>query len=75
MPEIEGNIYNIAHGAQVYGSANGAFLRLKASDYGNANEAGPLNNFNFKASRYNGIYGASQTVQPPALALIPQIRF
>ena len=27
------------------------------------------------ASRYNAIYGASDTVQPPAIALIPQIRY
>lgn len=29
----------------------------------------------FKASDGNNIYGASDTVQPPALALIPQLKF
>ena len=29
----------------------------------------------FDASRSNEIYGASATVQPPALALIPQIKY
>lgn len=29
----------------------------------------------FDASRINNIYGASETVQPPAFALIPQIKF
>lgn len=29
----------------------------------------------FDASRSNGLYGASTTVQPPAIALIPQIKF
>ncbi|WP_206081550.1 hypothetical protein [Megasphaera sp. SW808] len=30
---------------------------------------------NFDASLSNAIYGASETVQPPALALIPQIKY
>ena len=29
----------------------------------------------FNASRYNPIYGASDTVQPPAISLIPQIKY
>ena len=29
----------------------------------------------FNASQSNSIYGASSTVQPPALQLIPQIKF
>lgn len=29
----------------------------------------------FDASRGNSIYGASDTVQPPALVLLPQIRY
>ena len=29
----------------------------------------------FSADRSNAIYGASDTVQPPALQLIPQIKF
>lgn len=29
----------------------------------------------FDAWRFNNIYGASETVQPPALRLIPQIKF
>lgn len=30
---------------------------------------------NFNAAASNSIYGKSQTVQPPALSLIPQIKF
>ena len=30
---------------------------------------------NFDASRSNPIYGASVSVQPPSIALIPQIKF
>ena len=29
----------------------------------------------FSANRSNAIYGASATVQPPAISLIPQIKF
>ena len=31
--------------------------------------------FNFDASRSNPIYGASTTVQPPTIQLIPQIKY
>ena len=30
---------------------------------------------NFKASDSNNIYGAATTIQPPTMALIPQIKF
>ncbi len=33
------------------------------------------NKISFDASRSNAIYGASATVQPPAISLIPQIRY
>lgn len=46
---------------------------------GNAYEAenGGYGKFllNFDASRSNSIYGTSDTVQPPALTLIPQIKY
>lgn len=29
----------------------------------------------FNASKYNPIYGISNTVQPPAIALVPQIKY
>ena len=32
-------------------------------------------NINMSLSRSNAIYGASTTVQPPAISLIPQIRY
>lgn len=35
----------------------------------------PTARFDFKASKSNNIYGASNTVQPPALTLIPQIKY
>ncbi len=35
----------------------------------------PMTGLNIDASRSNAIYGASTTVQPPAVMLIPQIRY
>ena len=40
-----------------------------------ANDNGARNPLGFDASRSNAIYGGSETVQPPAFALIPQIKF
>lgn len=57
--------------------ATGAFCKgdgpaSKAFEGGASLGAYPLG---FDASRSNKIYGASATVQPPALALIPQIKY
>ena len=45
----------------------------------NTNENASGNNYGdmlgFDASLSSAIYGASDTVQPPSIALIPQIRF
>lgn len=41
----------------------------------NIDAAANLETTAFDASRSNAIYGASTTVQPPALALIPQIKY
>ena len=58
---------NINNGA-LYKSAYGS-TSTGGSDGGTAIQ------INFDASRSSSIYGASNTVQPPALALIPQIKF
>ena len=34
-----------------------------------------LNTVTFNASKSNTVYGSSSTVQPPAIVLVPQIRF
>ena len=38
-------------------------------------ETGNATTVNFSASKSNSIYGASSTVQPPALWLISQVKF
>ena len=41
----------------------------------NANQIQPVSDLGFSAALSSNIYGASDTVQPPALSLIPQIKF
>ena len=74
LPDIVGTHY-----CDVYGRdypADGAF---KFTDKGYPNQATGNNNnsgiITLKASYYNTIYGSSDTVQPPALILLPQIRY
>lgn len=77
LPAITG--YFDAGGA-VGGSASGA---LKGS--GTGGSAGGLSHYlsggnqririDFNAANSDKIYGAANTVQPPTLALIPQIKF
>ena len=52
-------------------ASEGGFIKRAPQD-GTDWGAGRLN---FDASDSNAIYGASNTVQPPALALIPQIKY
>ena len=75
LPDIQGNLRHIAHGANIAATADGAFKKTSEADKGNATENGSTNRFYFQASRYCNIYGNSDTVQPPALSLIPQIKY
>ena len=74
LPDIVGTHYCDVYGREY--PADGAF---KFTDKGYPNQA-TGNHANsgiitLKASYYDSIYGASQTVQPPALVLIPQIKY
>ena len=55
----------------------GAISTLQAGSINIAGTTGPVIDCSvgFNAANSNAIYGASTTVQPPALSLIPQIRF
>ena len=73
LPNIEGTISN----AFLSGSSEftGVFSGEKSSGY---DYAGIANNRWFialNAKEYNPIYGSSDTVQPPSISLIPQIRY
>lgn len=63
LPNITGAVPNFWCGGPT--SANGAFaLAGSGSGYGGGSSSG--RGFNFDASRSNGIYGSSNTVQPPS---------
>lgn len=60
-------------------SVNGAFnvtthRVATIEDYTSQYETAPAS-FSFNASLSNSIYGSSETVQPPAIVLIPQIKY
>ena len=70
LPNITGlfgNIYAQGVSGAFYVDANG--LQAHADSMWNNSRIG------FDASRANQIYGKSNTVQPPSLTLIPQIKF
>ena len=67
LPNIEGNLRYLAHGANRAATADGVFVRSSSGDNGNGNSGGGTNNFNFDASRANSIYGNSDTVQPESI--------
>ena len=79
LPNIKGN------GGSFYGGGAEAYEALikdpVISEYGAAEVkpvSGPCRNYaflKFDASKSNPIYGASNTVQPPAIQLIPQLRY
>ena len=67
---------NITGGAGVTdkNNFNGAFYKGSGFDScGNTFSSG--NYINFNASYSSSVYGASTTVQPPAITLIPQIKY
>ena len=71
MPNIAGYISGgVVEEGMVY---SGAFYAY-GSGIGGAGDATDVG-LAFDAWRFNNIYGASETVQPPALRLIPQIKF
>ena len=74
LPEITGSFHIMRAGPS---SFEGAFCGNSGSQgwgVGN-NDVMTEGNVYFKASRSSNIYGASNTVQPPALSLLPQIKF
>lgn len=65
LPNITGTFGNM-HGYEAYGT--GAFtLTSSSSKGGSGNNNGSYPNYSFDASRSSSIYGASGTVQPPAI--------
>lgn len=74
VPDITGSFGGL--GSSTAGQdPKGAFKRIKDLPYWwNNGAASGAGNWDFYASRSNSIYGASNTVQPPALTLLPCIK-
>lgn len=82
LPNIKGT-YTCAY----LGTYNGSLVHTTGPFYdayndsgitkvtGTVNPGGNSNIIGFNANRSNSIYGSGDTVQPPALQLIPQIKF
>ncbi len=81
LPNIEGSASGLTTngGFSYFYSVTGAFGLINSDNYTSLTTPGNTQNkfqgFDFDASRSNAIYGASTTVQPPALSMIPQIKF
>lgn len=74
LPNIAGSFHIMRAGPS---SFKGAFYGNSGSQgwgVGN-NDVMTEGDVYFKASRSSNIYGASNTVQPPAISLLPQIKF
>lgn len=75
LPNITGSLWNIASPHNTAPGGNGAFSFSYTTSTQGAGNAGGTDTINFNASRSNSIYSASTTVQPPALTMIPQIKY
>lgn len=75
LPDISGSFF-LPGGSQGNFNTQGAFSAESVNYRGSiANSGAPTGTIIFNASAYNKIYGNSETVQPPALSLLPQIRY
>ena len=83
LPNIYGHYVSVVRGDNIVLGAFGVsdFGVIKYNSDGNAGSH-PIDSsvlydarVNFDASRYNSIYGSSTTVQPPALTLLPCIKY
>lgn len=73
LPDIQGMI-SVPYGDDselTTGAFSNAGARIATFTNGNAN----ITPVKFIASNSNVIYGASNTVQPPSISLIPQIKY
>lgn len=71
LPNITGEISDMPS----WGGSSGAISSWRKDGVHNDGGTGGRYAWNFDASRSSSIYGASNTVQPPTIALIPQIKF
>ena len=77
MPNIKGSFSDITYQVITPPYTDGCFKNADRKEvyyYGGVAAEG-FDGILFDASKSNFIYGSSTTVQPPAIVLIPQIKF
>lgn len=74
VPEIEGTAFIVSGDNNFSSTGAFNFSNTYPSWVGGSGNQGAAT-INFSAKKYNAIYGASDTVQPPAISLIPVIRY
>lgn len=76
LPNIQGTLTGLAYRNNYYGVGTGVFSTSHSGGQSALTLDGVANDLiNFNATNSNSIYGASNTVQPPAIVLIPQIKY
>ena len=72
LPNITGQFQGGDHNDSI---ATGAFYFIEDTNSTIGGNVAQLDRIGLDASRSSSIYGASNTVQPPALSLLPQIKY
>lgn len=76
LPNIMGTLTGLAYRNNYFGVGTGVFSTSRRGGNSALTLDGTGNDLiNFNATNSNSIYGASNTVQPPAIVLIPQIKY
>lgn len=77
LPNITGGFNANLNISLIAPNVYGAFSRsaLRDDQKGDNGHNMQIGQYSFNAANSNSIYGASTTVQPPAIALIPQIKY
>lgn len=76
LPNIMGTLTGLAYRNNYFGVGNGVFSTSRSGGGSALTLDGTGNDLIiFNATNSNSIYGASNTVQPPAIVLIPQMKY
>lgn len=76
LPNIMGTLTGLAYRNNYFGVGDGVFSTSRSGGRSALTLDGTGNDLiKFNATNSNSIYGASNTVQPPAIVLIPQMKY
>lgn len=75
LPNIEGGVNTVVIGASTDHASGALSTKIDETGVCTPGSYNYYKTFTLDASKANAIYGASSTVQPPAIKLIPQIKY